>query len=58
LTIGRTTGSTNRVSGPGERAGLAAIVGLREVSQAIRLVGHDQRVDQRVQLPLENARTL
>src|SRR4051795_8368567 len=57
LTTGRTTGSTNRAcSGSAGGAGVWAIVGLREVSEAVRLVRHDERVDQRVELAFQHAR--
>src|SRR3954464_5326150 len=57
LTAGRGTGSTNRAcSGSAGGAGVWAIVGLREVSEAVRLVRHDERVDQRGELALQHAR--
>src|SRR3954466_1947079 len=57
LTTGRTTGSTKRArSGSAGGAGVWAIVGLREVSEAVRLVRHDERIDERVELALQHAR--
>src|SRR5262245_50677028 len=57
LTTGRTTGSTKRVcSGSAGGAGVWAIVGLREVAEAVRLVRHDERVDERVELALQHPR--
>src|SRR3954453_9104129 len=57
LTTARTTGSTNRAcSGSAGGAGVWAIVGLGEVAAAVRLVRHDERVDQRFELALQHAR--
>src|SRR5215204_657845 len=56
LTIGRTTGSMKRVASVLDAgAGGWAIVGLREVGEAIGLVRHDEGVDERIELAFEDA---